>query len=46
MEEPNVNAMTMMAKGSKGGGKRSGGNWPSKTGRPSGGGRCNKTPKK
>lgn len=42
-----VNDTKMMGKGSKGGGgKGSGGNWPSKTGRPSGGGRGNSPPKK
>ncbi|MDD9995592.1 MAG: hypothetical protein OXS35_07605 [Dehalococcoidia bacterium] len=42
-----MNDTKMMGKGSKGGGgKGSGGNWPSKTGRPSGGGRGNSPPKK
>ena len=31
--------------GGKGGGKGGGGNWPSTTGRPSGGGRGNAAPK-
>ena len=45
-----MNDLTIMAKGGKGGGGKGGGgknpNWPSRTGKDSGGGRGNNPPKK